>query len=104
MLPQPLENKTVTISRVHSTVTYPTNFIFIAAMNPCPCGYFGTSGHYCTCTYKQIKPYKNRVSVPILDRFNILFTLQAVKLIEHHFKDSESPNDIKKRVISARKI
>ncbi len=104
MLRQPLENKTVTISRVHSTVTYPANFIFIAVMNPCPCGYFGSSDHYCICTEKQIKTYKNRVSGPILDRFDILLTLQAVNLKEHNFKDIESSDDIKQRVFSARKI
>ncbi|XQY91626.1 YifB family Mg chelatase-like AAA ATPase [Metabacillus sp. HB246100] len=104
MLRQPLENKTVTISRVHSTVTYPANFIFIAAMNPCTCGYFGSSDHYCICTDKQIKTYKNRVSGPILDRFDILLTLKAVNLKGHYFQDIESSNDIKKRVISAREI
>jgi hypothetical protein len=65
MLRQPLENEKVTISRVHSTVTYPAKFIFIAAMNPCPCGYVGSSQHYCTCSEKQIKAYQNRVPGPI---------------------------------------
>ncbi|PGT89041.1 YifB family Mg chelatase-like AAA ATPase [Bacillus sp. AFS040349] len=102
MLRQPLESKTVTISRVHSTVTYPANFIFIAAMNPCPCGYFGSNDHYCTCSEKQIKAYKNRVSGPILDRFDILLTLQAVNLKGHDFKGIDSSEDIKKRVASAR--
>ncbi|WP_241768474.1 MULTISPECIES: ATP-binding protein [Mesobacillus] len=60
-----MENEKVTISRIHSTVTYPTKFIFIAAMNPCPCGYPGSDTHYCTCSEKQIKAYKNRVSGPI---------------------------------------
>jgi magnesium chelatase family protein len=70
---QPLENKKVTISRVHSTVTYPAKFIFMAAMNPCPCGFYGSSRHYCICTAKQIKAYKNRVSGPILDRWTSCF-------------------------------
>jgi magnesium chelatase family protein len=59
MLRQPLENEKVTISRVHSTVTYPAKFIFIAAMNPCPCGYLGSDRQYCTCSEKQIKAYKS---------------------------------------------
>jgi magnesium chelatase family protein len=102
MLRQPLENEKVTISRVHSTVTYPAKFIFIAAMNPCPCGYLGSSKQYCTCTEKQIKAYKGRVSGPILDRVDILQTLEPVKLKGHDFKGIESSADIKARVIAAR--
>jgi magnesium chelatase family protein len=102
MLRQPLENEKVTISRVHSTVTYPAKFIFIAAMNQCPCGYLGSSKQYCTCTEKQIKAYKGRVSGPILDRIDILLTLQPVKLKGHDFKGIESSADIKVRVIAAR--
>lgn len=70
MLRQPLENTKVTISRVHSTVTYPAKFIFIAAMNPCPCRYLGSTTHYCTCSPKQIHAYQNRVSGQIRDSIN----------------------------------
>jgi magnesium chelatase family protein len=103
MLRQPLENEKVTISRVHSTVTYPAKFIFIAAMNPCPCGCLGSSRHYCTCTSKQIKAYKNRVSGPILDRIDILLSLKGVDLKEHEFSRIESSEKVKKRVEAARK-
>jgi magnesium chelatase family protein len=102
MLRQPLENEKVTISRVHSTVTYPAKFIFIASMNPCPCGYKGSSKQYCTCTEKQIKAYKGRVSGPILNRMDILLTLEPVKLKGHDFKGIESSIDIKARVMAAR--
>jgi magnesium chelatase family protein len=102
MLRHPLENEKVTISRVHSTVTYPAKFTFIAAMNPCPCGYLGSTDHYCSCSEKQIKSYKSRVSGPILDRIGILLTLQAVNLKGHDFKGIESSEEIKKRVIAAR--
>ncbi|MBU9723153.1 MULTISPECIES: ATP-binding protein [Bacillaceae] len=104
MLRQPLENEKVTISRVHSTVTYPAKFIFIAAMNPCPCGYLGSTTQYCTCSEKQINSYKNRVSGPILDRIDILLTLKSVNLKGHHFHGIESSDAIKKRVQAARLI
>ncbi|MGD6875667.1 ATP-binding protein [Bacillus infantis] len=102
MLRQPLENEAVTISRAHSTVTYPAKFIFLAAMNPCPCGYLGSSDHYCSCSEKQIKVYKSRVSGPILDRIDILLSLKAVNLKQQDLNGVESSNTIKKRVCKAR--
>ena len=80
MLRQPLEAGKVTISRAHSTVTYPASFILIGAMNPCPCGYLGSNSHYCTCTQKQVQAYRNRVSGPVYDRIDILLTLKPVNL------------------------
>ncbi|KUP05308.1 magnesium chelatase [Bacillus coahuilensis m2-6] len=102
MLRQPLENQRVTISRVHSTVTYPAKFIFIAAMNPCPCGYLGSPDHYCSCTEKQVKLYKSRVSGPILDRIDILLTLHPVPLKDSHFDRIESSETVRNRIIEAR--
>ncbi|MEW8972115.1 MAG: YifB family Mg chelatase-like AAA ATPase [Mesobacillus sp.] len=102
MLRQPLESEKVTISRIHSTVTYPAKFIFIAAMNPCPCGYLGSDSHYCTCSEKQIKSYKNRVSGPILDRIDILLSLKPVNLKEHDFNKNESSETVRRRVMAAR--
>ncbi|MFA9560653.1 YifB family Mg chelatase-like AAA ATPase [Evansella sp. AB-rgal1] len=102
MLRQPLENEKVTISRVHSTVTYPAKFIFIAAMNPCPCGYLGSNRNYCICSEKQIKAYKNRVSGPILDRIDILLSLRPVDLKGHNFQGIEPSEDVRKRVQRAR--
>jgi magnesium chelatase family protein len=102
MLWQPLENETVTNSRAHSTVTYPAKFIFIAAMNPCPCGYYGSKDQYCTCSDKQIKAYKSRVSGPILDRMDLLLSLKMVNLKDHDFAGIESSKEIMKRVRLAR--
>lgn len=97
---QPLENEKVTISRVHSTVTYPAKFIFLAAMNPCPCGYLGSDRHYCTCSEKQIKSYKTRISGPILDRMDILLTLKPVSL--NTPTTSETSDTVRKRIEKAR--
>lgn len=80
MLRQPLEAGKVTISRAQSTITYPSSFILIAAMNPCPCGFLGSNAHYCTCTLKQIQSYKSRISGPIYDRMDILLILQSLNL------------------------
>lgn len=101
MLRQPLETGKVTISRAHSTVTYPSAFILIAAMNPCPCGYVGSMNHYCTCSHKQIQTYRNRLSGPIYDRIDILLSLHSVDL-EQSVKKQELSMDIRKRVEKAR--
>lgn len=100
MLRQPLETGVVTISRAHSTVTYPSSFILVGAMNPCPCGYFGSLHHYCTCSHKQIQAYQNRLSGPIYDRIDILLSLQSVN-INQPYKVQEPSSDIRKRVESA---
>jgi magnesium chelatase family protein len=101
MLRQPLETGEVTISRAHSTVTYPSSFILLGAMNPCPCGCLGSLHHYCTCSQKQIQASRNRLSGPIYDRIDILLSLQSVN-INQPSKVIESSSDIKKRVESAR--
>jgi magnesium chelatase family protein len=80
MLRQPMESGRVTISRVHSTVTYPASFQLIGAMNPCPCGYLGSNVKYCSCTDKQVQSYRARVSGPVLDRVDILLHLIPVNL------------------------
>lgn len=101
MLRQPLETGKVTISRAHSTVTYPASFILIGAMNPCPCGYLGSNSHYCTCTEKQIRSYRNRVSGPVYDRIDILLPLQSVNLDQQE-KNAETSAIIRQRVEVAR--
>ena len=69
----PLEDSKITISRTNSTVTYPSNFIFMASMNPCPCGYLNDKKKTCVCTPTQVSNYKNKISGPILDRMlNVL--------------------------------
>lgn len=101
MLRQPLESGKVTISRAQSTVTYPSSFILIAAMNPCPCGFLGSKSRYCMCTPKQIQSYKNRISGPVQDRIDILLFLQSVNLDQQAQKRVSSV-DIRKRVKNAR--
>ncbi|MCQ6280025.1 YifB family Mg chelatase-like AAA ATPase [Bacillus sp. EB600] len=103
MLRQPLETGEVTISRAHSTVTYPSSFILIGAMNPCPCGYLGSNLHYCTCSQKQIQTYRNRLSGPVYDRIDILLSLKSVNL-DKPAERLESSIEIRRRVEKARKL
>jgi magnesium chelatase family protein len=100
MLRQPLEAGKVTIRRAQSTVTYPSSFILIAAMNPCPCGFLGSNTRYCTCTLKQIQSYKNRISGPMYDRIDILLFLQSVDLDQPKTSRVGS-TDLRKRVEKA---
>jgi magnesium chelatase family protein len=78
VLRQPLEDKIVTISRARGALTFPANFMLIASMNPCPCGYFGDSMKACTCGEQTIRRYQQRLSGPIVDRFDIQVDVQRV--------------------------
>lgn len=78
-LRQPLEDRRVTITRVNSTVTYPSNFVLIASMNPCPCGFYGDAKHECRCSPYEIKRYMGRISGPILDRIDIHVEVPGVE-------------------------
>ena len=101
----PLEDKEVTVSRASCTLTYPCNFMFVASMNPCPCGYAGTLDKKCTCTDSQISKYMSKISGPLLDRIDIHIEVSPVKYDK--LKDvstAESSADIKNRVNNARKI
>ncbi|MBN6205367.1 YifB family Mg chelatase-like AAA ATPase [Ralstonia pickettii] len=102
MLRQPMESGFVTISRAASTVTYPSQFLMLGAMNPCPCGYLGSKYYYCTCTPKQITAYNNRVSGPIKDRMDILLNLEVVSLERGSSETNETSKEIHERVIAAR--
>ena len=105
VLRQPLEDGTVTISRVNGNYTYPCTVMFVAAMNPCPCGYFGHTGHPCTCTASMVNKYLSRVSGPLLDRLDLHIEVPAVHFDELSSKASaESSKTIKKRVDAARAI
>lgn len=79
-LRQPMENDEITIARVGGTSTYPTNFMFVSAMNPCPCGYYPSAR--CTCNYNEIKRYKSKLSGPILDRIDIQKFVRPVDYFE----------------------
>lgn len=105
MLRQPLEDKVVSISRIRYQVTYPCNFMLIASMNPCPCGYYGVPGDRCTCMPYAITRYRSRVSGPLIDRIDIHLSVQPVTQ-ENLLSESvaECSGSIKQRVIDARII
>lgn len=78
-LRQPLEDKKISISRVNSKTTYPANFMLIATMNPCPCGYLGDPTHECTCTQTQINAYRKKLSGPLFDRIDMNIDVAKVE-------------------------
>ncbi len=103
VLRQPLEENSVTISRTAMTVTYPSRFMMGAAMNPCPCGYFGDSTGRCTCSENEIVRYMNKISGPLLDRIDIHVTVPALNYAElSSKKEGESSASIRERVARAR--
>ncbi|NOY87960.1 MAG: YifB family Mg chelatase-like AAA ATPase [FCB group bacterium] len=105
MLRQPMEDNQVTISRAITTLTYPAGFMLIAAMNPCPCGYFGDSTHECHCSTSEIQRYMSRISGPLMDRIDIHITVPAVKFKELSSETSgEKSEVIAQRVNRARQI
>ncbi|MBQ9180788.1 YifB family Mg chelatase-like AAA ATPase [Candidatus Saccharibacteria bacterium] len=77
-LRQPLEDKTISISRINRKSVYPADFMLIATMNPCPCGYLGDPTHECTCTEIQIQNYQKRISGPLLDRIDVFVHVEKV--------------------------
>ena len=102
-LRQPMEDRKVTISRVNGTVTYPSEFMLVAAMNPCPCGYLGDER--CHCSNGEISRYRNRISGPLMDRIDIFIETPDVKYDELNSNEvCETSADIKKRVAAARDI
>jgi magnesium chelatase family protein len=105
VLRQPMEDGRVTIARAAISVTYPASFMLIAAMNPCPCGYFSSPTHECTCAVPQIQRYRSKVSGPLLDRIDIHIEVPAVKYRELSGKsEGESSDTIRHRVKKAREI
>ncbi len=103
-LRQPLEDKTVTIARAQATYTYPCNFSLVGAMNPCPCGNFG-SDKECLCTPTQIQKYLNRISGPLLDRMDMHIEIPRVKFEELQDKaPGENSSSMRERVNQAQEI
>lgn len=75
----PLEDRIITISRVNATLTYPCNFMLVASMNPCSCGFYGSKEKECTCSPQSISRYMNKISGPLLDRIDIQIEVTPVK-------------------------
>jgi magnesium chelatase family protein len=105
VLRQPLEDGQVVVSRLAMSLTFPSSFMLVAAMNPCPCGFYTDPNRECTCTMPQILRYRSKISGPLLDRIDIHIEVPAVRYRdlteERSGEDSES---IKRRVDRAREI
>ena len=105
VLRQPLEDRKITISRAKYTVEYPCSFMFVASMNPCPCGYYNDPTHKCVCSPGQIQRYLNKISGPLLDRIDIQIEITPVPFNDISLStQGESSASIRQRVINARLI
>lgn len=105
VLRQPVEDRVVTISRARQTVEYPASFMLIAAMNPCPCGYYNHPDKECTCPGGAVQKYLNKISGPLLDRIDIHVEVVPVPFRElSDVRSSEKSESIRDRVIKARLI
>ena len=104
-LRQPLESGVVTISRASGSVDYPCEFMLVAAMNPCPCGYMGDPRHACRCRPADVERYRRKISGPLLDRFDMVIEVPAVDPASLlHKPDGESSSAIRQRVTAARAL
>ena len=105
VLRQPLEDRSITVSRAKYSIEYPASFMFVASMNPCPCGYYGDPSHRCVCSPGQIQRYMNKISGPLLDRIDIQCEIQAVPFAQlSQMQPGEPSSVIRERVIRARNI
>ncbi len=105
VLRQPLEDGTVYIARAAKSISFPSRFMFVCAMNPCPCGYFTDTRRACRCNSNQIQRYRTKISGPLLDRIDIHIEVPSVPYKElSQDSVSESSSEIRKRVNKARKI
>lgn len=102
VLRQPIENKEIVISRANSQVRFPANFQLVAAMNPCPCGYYGDKSGRCQCRPEQIKRYQEKLSGPLLDRIDLHITVPALPASDlQSAQRGESSAVVRERVIQA---
>jgi magnesium chelatase family protein len=102
---QPLEDSKVTISRAAGTMTFPAEFMLVAAMNPCPCGHAGNPKRECRCSARQIQQYRQRISGPLLDRIDIHVEVPAVEYSDLSSQvTGEHSEAIRKRVENARAV
>ena len=105
VLRQPIEDRTITVSRAKYTIDYPASFMLVASMNPCPCGYYGHPTKLCTCAPGQVSKYMNRISGPLLDRIDIQVEIQPVSFDDMASQQpGESSAAIRDRVVRARAI
>ena len=105
VLRQPLEDRHISISRVRTQIDYPASFMFVAAMNPCPCGYYNHPTHPCVCSPGQVQKYMSRISGPLMDRIDIQIEVTPVPFEELSSQRASEPSCvIRERVIKARKI
>ena len=103
VLRQPLEDGVVTVSRVAGTVTFPSRFMLVGAMNPCKCGWYGHPGGRCKCSEQSVRKYRSRISGPLMDRMDLILEVPALEYEELRRKDTAEPSaDIKARVDAAR--
>ena len=104
-LRQPVEDRVITISRAQGSCTFPANFMLVAAMNPCPCGYYGDPVKQCKCSASEISRYQKRISGPLLDRIDIFIEVPRVEY-EKLTDDSlgESSERVRTRIEAARQI
>lgn len=104
-LRQPLEDRIVTISRASGSLTFPANFILVAAMNPCPCGYYGDDRQECTCSMSLVQRYQKRISGPLMDRIDIHLEVKRVQFQKlAALEQGESSAVIRQRVEAAHRI
>ncbi|MCP4121880.1 MAG: ATP-binding protein, partial [Bacteroidetes bacterium] len=102
---QPMENRSVSIARAKVTIEYPASFMLIAAMNPCPCGYYNHPDQSCVCGPGIVQKYLNKISGPLMDRIDIHVEVVPVPFRElSELQDVENSKEIRERVIDARKI
>ncbi|OGG93398.1 MAG: hypothetical protein A2527_01630 [Candidatus Lambdaproteobacteria bacterium RIFOXYD2_FULL_50_16] len=105
LLRQPLEDRKITISRAKSSLMFPSDFLMVAAMNPCPCGYLGDPKKDCRCSPTQVAKYRGRISGPLMDRIDIQVEMPALSYEEINFsKKGEPSRQIRQRVEQARQI
>jgi magnesium chelatase family protein len=105
VLRQPLEEGRVTISRAMISLTYPARFMLVAAMNPCPCGFYGDPKRACRCTPNQVSHYRSRISGPLLDRIDLQVQVPAVPFRELAAPDGvEGSRELRARVLAAREV
>lgn len=104
-LRQPLEDKKITVSRAGGHASYPADFMLVATMNPCPCGYYGDAAKECSCSSTQILAYQKRLSGPLLDRIDLILTVSRVPndtLLDHKAMSNTQHSDAQRAIIIAR--